>query len=147
MTDKPLDTGVPPSGSGYSAEPEPSFTVSAVSVSIPNAAGVRRGFGLISEHINYLERENERLNELLTTYSVNALRGDGQSLLEFIKDYGRDVHRDRKSLTEAISEFQASRMEARQGRDGETRLDSEAATARAESIAHNPSSTPRDERE
>jgi hypothetical protein len=38
-------------------------------------------------------------------------------------------------------------MEARQGRDGETRLDGEAATARAEGIAHNPSSTPRDKRE
>lgn len=29
--------GVPPTGSGYSAEPEPSCTVSAVPVSIPNA--------------------------------------------------------------------------------------------------------------
>jgi hypothetical protein len=29
--------GVPPAGSGYSAEPDPSCTVSAVPVSIPNA--------------------------------------------------------------------------------------------------------------
>ncbi len=33
-----MDTGRPPDGSGYSAEPEPSCTVSAVPVSIPNAA-------------------------------------------------------------------------------------------------------------
>ena len=36
------DLGVPPSGSGYSAKPEPSCTVSAVPVSIPNAEDIMR---------------------------------------------------------------------------------------------------------
>jgi hypothetical protein len=40
-------TGVSPSGSGYSAEPEPSCTVSAVPVSIPNARRVWFGLAQI----------------------------------------------------------------------------------------------------
>jgi hypothetical protein len=36
-----VDFGRSPSGPGYSAEPEPSCTVSAVPVSIPNAASKR----------------------------------------------------------------------------------------------------------
>jgi hypothetical protein len=72
MTDKPQDTGVPPSGSGYSAEPEPSFTVSAVPVSIPNAVRVASAFSLAltAEHcteaadtIEELVEDNKRLRE------------------------------------------------------------------------------------
>jgi hypothetical protein len=78
-------------------------------VSIPNAMGVRRGFELISAHIDYIERENARLNDLLTTYYMNALRGEAEALTAFIKNHGHDVHRDRKTLADAIGEFQAAR--------------------------------------
>jgi hypothetical protein len=104
-----LQAVVPPAGSGHSAEPEPSCTVSAVPVSIPNAMGVRRGFELISAHIDYIERENARLNELLATSYVNALSGEAEALTEFIKNHGHDVHRGRKTLADAIGEFQAAR--------------------------------------
>jgi hypothetical protein len=46
------DTGVPPSGSGHSAKPEPCSTVSAVPASVPNAIADKldEARALIEEH-------------------------------------------------------------------------------------------------
>jgi hypothetical protein len=71
-----------------------------------------------------------------------------REILEILAPLYAEVRHWERELADArkAKRVVAIAMEARQGRDPKG-LDGEAATARAEGIAHNPSSTPRDERE
>jgi hypothetical protein len=54
---RPHDLGVPPSGSGHPSKTEPSCTVSAQSVGVPNAARLRQYLVQVSDMLNVVRAE------------------------------------------------------------------------------------------
>ena len=75
------DCGRSPDGSGYSAETEPSCTVSAVPVSIPNAAALSVRHGLYLDETNHVYPVtnwfDEDGDECLREDAVACVAGEG----------------------------------------------------------------------
>lgn len=106
------DAGVPPSGSGQSAEPEPSFTVSAETATVPNAErptinspGVREiAINKLAE--DCAEWDKSAPEDWVTTLSRLHLTGDGYELAKELDDrFHIDPDRELVEILDSASHY------------------------------------------